>query len=147
VEWFDVAEFWSKVAVAKSWQCWEWKGRKNENGYGVVWGQKAHRVAYTIAKGSIPANLLVLHGCDNRACCNPNHLRTGTYADNAADMMARGRHWCARGERNGRARLTDEQVSRILKGAETGVALAAALGVAESTISMIRTGRRRSLVH
>jgi hypothetical protein len=56
---------------------------------GSVW--KAHRVAWTLANGPIPAGMHVLHTCDNPPCCNPGHLWLGTQADNMADMARKGR--------------------------------------------------------
>ncbi len=53
--------------------------------------QRAHRVAYELAKGQIPKGLNVLHSCDRPSCCNPDHLRLGTQKDNSADCWARGR--------------------------------------------------------
>ena len=35
--------------------------------------------------------MVVMHTCDNPACCNPLHLRLGTTADNVADKWAKGR--------------------------------------------------------
>lgn len=51
----------------------------------------AHRVAYEIANGPIPDDLWVLHSCDNPPCCNPSHLRVGTYKDNVRDRVERDR--------------------------------------------------------
>lgn len=51
----------------------------------------AHRAMYEAVYGAIPANLLVRHTCDNRACLRPDHLVLGTHEDNMADMVARGR--------------------------------------------------------
>ena len=34
---------------------------------------------------------IILHDCDNRRCCNPEHLRAGTHLENSRDAQARGR--------------------------------------------------------
>ena len=51
---------------------------------------RAHRIAWQIAYGPIPAGLLVLHTCDNPGCVNPVHLYIGTQKDNMRDMSIRG---------------------------------------------------------
>ena len=86
--------FWNKLVATQS-GCLEWTGDKYRSGYGRVWrngkNARAHRYAYELAKGAIPEGLMVLHSCDNRPCCNPDHLRVGTAKDNMADAIARGR--------------------------------------------------------
>lgn len=81
-------------------ECWPWLARKNNNGYGVFgvkvgerWQNRyAHRVAYEIRFGQLPAGVVLRHSCDNPPCCNPAHLVPGTQADNMQDMVRRGRH-------------------------------------------------------
>lgn len=56
---------------------------------GVYW--QIHRLSFSLFKGSIPENLMVRHTCDNRICCNPEHLVLGSGADNMADAVSRSR--------------------------------------------------------
>lgn len=88
------------------------------NGYGKLrQGGKqvyAHRVAYCKAVGlslSDIADVVVRHRCDNRGCINPEHLETGSKADNSADMVERGRS--AAGERHPGVKLSDKDVVSI----------------------------------
>jgi hypothetical protein len=76
--------------------CWEWVGYRMTNGYGKMSykGQRAkwvHRLAFRAFKGPIEG-IDVCHSCDNPPCFSPAHLFSGTAKDNAADMMAKGRH-------------------------------------------------------
>ena len=134
--------FWSRIKIGEPDQCWPWTGAKRR-GYGVYEGISTHRIAYTLAKGPIPPGLMIRHTCDNRPCCNPAHLLTGTNADNHRDACERQR-W-RMGISNGNAKLTDEQISFIRNNlTRRGVDLASELGVAQSTVSMVRTGKRRT---
>ena len=76
--------------------CWQWKASVNDSGYGMLMlagiPRRAHRLAWLFFRGDIPAGLLVLHQCDNPACCNPDHLYLGTYRDNMLDCIRRGRY-------------------------------------------------------
>ena len=101
--------------------CWPWIGPRIPSGYGVIcYGRRkllAHRVVYEFFRGSIPDGHSVLHTCDNPSCVRPDHLFTGTLWDNMADMVTKGRQ--AKGERCVHAKLTDDQVIRILNAARS----------------------------
>lgn len=123
--------------------CWYWAGSVNRLGYGQMMAlgeSKAHRVAYRIFNGEIPAGLHVLHTCDTRCCVNPEHLTLGTHADNMADMAAKGRVKVVRkfGEANPMARLTAKAVAEIRAARAAGEAqiqLARRYGVSPMTVS------------
>ena len=77
---------WDKVAIDPNpYECWLWKGH-TVKGYGRVWdgvGQRlAHRVTYTLAKGPIPADLVIDHMCRTPQCVNPKHLQAITVKQN-----------------------------------------------------------------
>ena len=97
-----------------------------------------HRIAYALGNGCTPGQLLVCHRCDNTRCCNPAHLFLGTYADNMADMCAKGRSGV--GEVNSRAKLTESLVQAILNSDEPRSALADHYGVTRATIDKILRG-------
>ena len=76
--------------------CWEWTGGSRGNGYGAmkVDGKviDAHRLSFEIHYGKIGhSRIFVRHICDNRRCCNPNHLVVGTHSENMQDAFIRGR--------------------------------------------------------
>ena len=76
--------------------CWHWIGSiKPRNGYGHcrIAGKdyNAHRLAYELLVGPIPAGAHVLHSCDVPHCVNPAHLRLGTHQENMAEMWAKRR--------------------------------------------------------
>ena len=69
--------------------CHIWQGNLKD-GYGSLryQGQTffAHRLAWEVRHGPIPAGLVLRHRCNVRRCCNPDHLVPGTRAENNADQ-------------------------------------------------------------
>lgn len=125
--------------------CWEWQG-STTNGYGRTTinrrGRYAHRHFFELYNRPLKANEKVCHSCDNRLCVNPEHLFTGSQADNIADMVAKGRQ--ARGSKNAAAKLTDDQVVEIYVRRNWGEpleALAREFGVGINAVSRIALGR------
>jgi hypothetical protein len=94
------ARFWSRVDTSGGvFACWPWTGPRQTGGrYGIAakvdYGHViyAHRRALELALGrELLPGMVAMHSCDNPPCCNPLHLSEGTKADNAADMVAKGR--------------------------------------------------------
>lgn len=91
------SKFLSRVRRGGKNECWPWEGRLNEKGYGrlkVGHGYiYAHRFSYALAHSLdvMSMTLHVCHSCDNRVCCNPNHLWLGTNSDNVRDRVQKGR--------------------------------------------------------
>lgn len=146
--------FAEKWALHHDSGCHLWAGAIDTQGYASfrLDGRtvRGHVFAYTRTHGPVPRGLFVLHHeCDirhpgivGRRCVNPDHLRTGTVAENAADMVAHGR-----GSR-ATAKLTDEQVRAIRARRAAGDScckLAREYGVHHIAIS--RVARRRSYRH
>lgn len=137
----------SRVKVNSATGCWEWIGTKRR-GYGrTTTGSRtdgtrksisAHRLSYQLFKGDIPPGYEICHKCDNPSCINPDHLFAGTRQDNVDDREKKGRNVVPRGENNGRAKLSANDVyaariERVTKGTSFQ-ALAHKFGVSKKAI-------------
>jgi hypothetical protein len=132
-------------------KCWPWTGGKDPDGYGIFWdgtysaNGRGHYVrvtrwTYEQFIGPLPAELQILHSCDNPPCVNPSHLSAGTSANNHAERESRGRGRRCHGSTHVGAKLTEAQVVAIRETVGvTNVALAEQYGVSNQLISMVRT--------
>jgi hypothetical protein len=138
---------WAKVDKQPDGR-WVWTGCQDKQGYGFIGiamrQVRVHRYSWEIHFGPIPVNTCVLHDCDNPSRVNPLHLFLGTRPQNTADMVSKKRQ--AYGQRNGQARLTEEQVLEIRQRRRTGGvgnncnALAREFGVSPASITLITKG-------
>lgn len=125
--------------------CWEWQGSKTRDGYGQLskdpiarkFGAKGvHRLAKILIDDWVPASVgeQTRHVCHNRACCNPDHMLTGSAKDNADDR--------------GRRQLSADDVRTIRADRKAGVKtrlLAERFSVSMKHIQNIVAGRARPL--
>ena len=128
--------------------CLVWTRGTTSIGYGSIRRNNkhvlAHRLAWELANGRpVPEGLYVLHSCHNPPCCNPDHLRVGTQADNMRDAAEAGRTSpppVRRGADNPAARLADDDVREIRRLHAGGMPLARIApkyGVSGAAISKI----------
>lgn len=148
--------FWAKVDCSGN-GCWEWQGAKTSSGYGnLSWHGthvQAHRVAYFLEFGGVQLTTqfrhegrakaykrFVLHKCDNRACCRPEHLFLGSMRTNLLDAYNKGRKTQPQ-SKHVNSKLTATQVRHIrvryARGEERQVDLASEFGVSQRVVSLI----------
>ena len=107
-----IDEFW--VLVEKSNDCWLWRGKTNNGGYGNFHKggvYHAHRFSWVLENGLIPKGMQINHHCDNRLCVKPDHLYAGTKKQNSSDMVSRGR--VNRGSNRPLSKIKEDQVPFI----------------------------------
>lgn len=153
----NVAErFWEKVDIRSKNECWEWEGFKPKNGYGrfSYKGKQfgSHRVSWILYnEQDVPDGMLVCHKCDNPSCVNPYHLFLGTPLDNMRDKIYKGRdrYDPAIGERNGRHKLTNQDVIDIRRKYSEGmscISLSKEYSITRNHATRIVFGQRRQNV-
>lgn len=147
----ETAAYWEKVDRRGDDECWPWLGAKRKKGHGVFFvdGKVVCCTHAALFLDSRPRpsgkNNYALHSCDNPPCVNPAHLRWGTCGENLTEAYDRGlkpRDSGVRGERIGTSKLTEDEVRLILTSPLNGAAIGRMLGVAKTTVSDIRRGRR-----
>lgn len=105
--------------------------------------QNLHRVLYEEAHGPL-GDLVARHSCDNRKCINLEHTVPGTPAQNTEDMVARDRLNPPYGERSGTCKLPKEAVALIKEATGTHSEIALKFSVNQSTVTRIKSGKRRA---
>lgn len=112
--------FFSRVSKGAANDCWERNSTRSKRNYGLLSYTPtrkgrvylyAHRISFFLEHGFLPAELDVLHTCDNPPCVNPAHLFLGTQEDNVADMVQKERQ--LRGKKVHTVKLTEDQVQQI----------------------------------
>ena len=117
---YYIDRFAKRVCVSDS-GCWEWSGTRSKEGYGKLKikfvSYRTHRLSYYLFKED-PGEDLVLHECDNKPCCNPEHLYLGGHSENAKDAYERGQR--NRGDDHYNTELTESDVVEIRDRADRG---------------------------
>jgi len=129
--------------------CWLWTASTDQKGYGHLRhggkDYKAHRLSYEFHIGPIPEGegfhgTCVMHKCDTPGCVNPEHLTLGSNLDNILDMRAKQRE--SRGESRYNAKLTPEDVIKIINDPRDNGQIAQDYPVNRRTISKLKNGQR-----
>lgn len=155
-----VSAFRSRLSPPNAQGCLEWEAARNNSGYGVItyWDSEqhkrrsmgAHRMAYIIHNPGASLTGIVMHTCDNPACCNPDHLVQGTHKGNSHDMLAKGRHSRSRKFAPRQRKLTDAMVRAIRHLAETtehpDAHIAALFDISDTHVTAIRLRTRKGHV-
>lgn len=131
--------------------CLEWQGARFPEGYGKIHIRpkvlRTHRVAWALANGRWPGEMMVCHSCDNPCCCNPEHLWLGSNSDNQVDAVKKGRRSHiepTKGQKNGMARITEgeaREIIRLISEGQTNKAIAQIYGISHAQVSLIRLGK------
>ena len=154
----SIGIFWSKIEIKNTEDCWNWLAGLFSSGYGSFTADhktyRTHRVAWELTNGPITEDRLILHKCDNKKCCNPNHLYCGTYGDNQHDRNERhpisasssgsgktklyeGEVWLIRKLcREGKSTLSQKKISKMFKVSNTTINR-----IAHSTYYLCKEGR------
>lgn len=142
-------QFYQDVVLAHDKdECLEWPYARSTQGYGNLWRdgkvRRVHQLVCLDINGEQPApGYEVAHECGNGhlGCVAPRHLSWKTRKENMFDRIRHGTS--PRGERCGKAKLTEMQVREIksLEGKIGSRRLSRMFGVSRSTIIAIRHGK------
>lgn len=153
----SVSDRFERLVVRNADGCWGWSGTPNADGYcrlgiGGRGGRsiQAHRLSYELHVGPIPPGMFVCHRCDNRQCTRPDHLFLGPGPRHLPPRLSGVDHWSnkrpdkrLRGERHGRAVLTEAAVvdiRRRLRAGESPSAIGREYGVTGTAIYLAGSG-------
>lgn len=140
----EARKWLDKLAEEKNYSedCIEYPFWKDPDGYGRFCVDRAkvyaHRYILSL-KGLLIEEKIVCHTCNNPACCNPNHLYVGSQKENMKDREIAGN--TPKGIKNGRAKLTEDQVRYIRSAPGSSSEIAASLPVSKWVVQDIRKGK------
>jgi hypothetical protein len=165
--------FWDRVNVLSSDPdaYWYWKDGNNlsQGGYGRVNFSHhifhSNQLAYLFLYGNIDDGKIILHspecvsnaerdfgdGKISRKCCNPFHLRQGTYKENSEDTKSQGRmkgtfeKGCLpanAGDKSNFAKLSKEQALSIKNDTRPTKEISKEYGVSNTLVTRIKAGTR-----
>lgn len=131
--------------LARSWiapgNCRIWLGAKKPTGYGNMAFrgrvELAHKVAYILAYGPVPAGCYVCHRCDTPGCVQASHLFAGTPLANQVDMRQKGR---ARKHR----KFDDAEIAEVVRARRSGEtlrSLSVRFGISQAHVSRLASGK------
>jgi hypothetical protein len=136
-----MCSFAAKYEVNPESGCWEWTASFARGGYGQFststqdgckW-YRAHRFAHEAFIGPVPEGYVVMHKCDNPKCVNPDHLTSGTHADNIKDRDKKGRGiW---------NRILDHSIEEITSSPLSDGDMARKLGCSRNHVWKVRNGK------
>jgi hypothetical protein len=137
--------------------CWVWTQGVNEIGYPTMSVAElsrspiyVRRLVFTVACGPLHARRRVYSTCENKLCCNPEHLKAATESELAKTEFRQERQ--ARGERHSLAirtakrswKLDATKAAEIRRMRSEGVPrkeVAALFGINECMVSNITSGK------
>ncbi len=142
---------WSKITIKSKEECWLWRNleykliKKRPTLIINKVSYLASRLIYFLHYKENPGILHVCHSCNNKICCNPNHLYLATNEQNVLDAHRDGLMPDISGELNIFAKLTDWDVNKIRElwktGEYTQKQLAYLFDISRSQIPSIVSGK------
>jgi len=162
--------FWEKVDKSGGPNaCWLWTAYRLPAGYGTFGGDErrpdgtrktmlAHRYALISSGVLLRADQLARHVvCDNPPCCNPAHLKPGSYLDNNRDAVDKGRNAIGnrhgsrtkpasrpRGAKHGRSKINEATAIAVIRAGKARTPpkeIAGAHGISPRHVRAILQGR------
>lgn len=138
------ADFWKRVSVASTDECWLWIGPVTDRGYGKLSylgkDMRAHQVAFLLTNGYQPP--ATLHKCDVRKCCNPAHLFPGDSGLNNRDRAAKNRSFRPVGSLHPMSKLTESNVLEIRNSDMDNDSLAIKFGITSKYVAQVKRRQR-----